>query len=377
MAPGKPAAVRKRFGPAVKILDRYVAREFLLSYVVALCVVLGLRLLLDLFVQFDEFVEARGPAGRPDALTVVLHVADFYWPKTFEYFRDFAGTIVVLAALFSLARLTRQNELTAVLASGVSLKRVVAPIVLLAVALNLLMALDQELVLPRLADKLVRGQDEAGRLRTLDVSLLPDRDQALLTGRFEPRTQTLANLWVILRNARGQATAVLTADQSRWDAAQGGWLLTEGRLRTLETGDLSGPRTTSFYPSELSPDYLWLQQNSAYKSLMSSSQLARVIQRQGRSGERDEAIAERLFRFTDPIINMVMLLLSLPLIVSRERRSTKTALALVALGAGGCLVATFTCKLLAGSDLTPFLAAALPIIVFTPLSVLALDMIKT
>jgi hypothetical protein len=84
---------------------------------------------------------------------------------------------------------------------------------------------------------------------------------------------------------------------------------------------------------------------------------------------------------------MVMLLLGLPLLVSREKRSTKTSILLTMLGAGGCFVATFACKLMIGEDIFGrfisnqyfeyALLAWLPIIVFMPLSVLALDSIKT
>jgi len=78
-----------------------------------------------------------------------------------------------------------------------------------------------------------------------------------------------------------------------------------------------------------------------------------------------------------------MLLLGLPMLVSREKRSTKTAMFFAFAGAGGCFIATFACKLLAGSgiyvgaDLKQLFLISLPVIVFLPLSVLALDGIKT
>ena len=38
---------------------------------------------------------------------------------------------------------------------------------------------------------------------------------------------------------------------------------------------------------------------------------------------------------------------------------------------------TFACKLLAGAAIPPFMAAMIPIVVFTPLAILTLDSIKT
>lgn len=390
-----------------KILDRYVAREFLISYIIALLVVLSLRIILDLFVQLDEFVEAKSDQAAPGALTALGYILDYYGPKTFEYFRDFSGMIILLAAVFSLARMTRQNELTAVLASGVSLKRVIAPIVLLGFVLNMLMVIDQEFILPRYADKLVRRHDEMNRLRSLSINLLPDKNNALLTANeFDPQEKSLRGVQIILR-AAGRATGVITASAAHWDESRQRWRLTEGQLLIMErtTESVSRDRLwkIDYYPSDipsvsadnsqsqpatlLSPDYLWLQRHKNFKTLMSGAELSNLMKLELKPAQRAETITEKHFRFTDPIINMVMLLLGLPLLVSRERRSTKTSILLTMLGAGGCFIATFACKLMIGEDIfggffgSPYFSYALlawvPIIVFMPLAVLALDSIKT
>ena len=375
------------FGP--NLLDRYVAREFLFSYIVALLVVLSLRILVDLFLEFDEFIESKAGQGAPGAITVLSYIIEYYGPKIFEFFRDFSGVIVILAAAFSLARMTRQNELTAMLASGVSLKRIIAPIVLLGFLLNLLLVVDQELILPRLADKLIRRSDEMGRggLRVLPIWLEPDRDDALVSAReFNPNTQILTEVIIITRR-QGRAVSKITAEKALWDDQRGLWRLENGRKISTESSGLSNlPQNITEYQSNLTPDFLWLQRNASYKSLMSSSDLTRLMQHL-KSGDLAEALSEKHFRFTDPIINMVMLLLGLPLLVSRERKSTKTTILLALLGTGGCFIATFACKLLIGEDIFFGLFAGgdfqfkilawLPIIVFLPLSVLALDSIKT
>lgn len=392
---------------APKILDRYVAREFLVSYIIALLVVLSLRIILDLFTQLDEFVEAKSDQGAPDVLTALGYMLNYYGPKTYEYFRDFSGMIILLAATFSLVRMTRQNELTAVLASGVSLKRVIAPIVLLGFLLNILMVLDQEFLLPRYADKLVRSHDEMDRMRVLRLELLPDNNDALLTAdEFDPQAKTLTNVQIILRRS-GRAIGIITASQANWDGSRQNWRLTDGRLLVIDRSEGSvepgRARAVYYYPlgardawgetpgwqtgTLLSPDYIWLQRHKNFKSLMSSSELAKLMKLEIKPAQQAETITEKHFRFTDPIINMVMLLLGLPLLVSREKRSTKTSILLTMLGAGGCFVATFACKLMIGEDIFGrffgnqyfeyALLAWMPIIVFLPLSVLALDSIKT
>ena len=369
------------FGWGPKILDRYIAREFLFSYIIALFVVLSLRILLDMLMQYDEFSESG---------SALLNIFDYYGPKTFEYFRDFSGTIIMLAAAFCLARLTRQNELIAVLASGTSLKRLIAPIVLIGFLLNLFMVCDQEFILPRYADTLTRRPDEMGRgnLKVTPLWLQLDRDDALLSAKeFNPNTQTLTGLTIITRQ-QSAATGRIVADFATWDDQKKSWILQNGQHFTNQTDTQQNAITAiTEYPSDLTPEYLWLQRNSNYKNLMSGSDLNQLLKRSQKPGELAETLSEKHFRFTDPIINMVMLLLGLPLFASREPKSSAAAFLLACLGAGGCLIATFACKLLIGQDLLSFILpnsdlqykiiAWLPIIIFTPLSILALDSIKT
>ncbi len=369
----------KKLNWATQILDRYVAGEFLFGYLVALGVVLGLRVMVDLFVQFDEFVEAKDNI-RPGLIQVVGYIAGYYGPKIFEYFRDFSGMIIMLAASFSLARMTRQNELTAILASGISLKRIVAPIVLMGFVLNLLMVADQELILPGLADKLTRSHDEVAERNVIkDIFVRDGRDNLLFAGRFDPDRLALRNVLIVLRR-QGNMIGRITADEATWNAANKSWQLSAGLFYNddFQQGGTGLAAPIESYPSELTPDYIWLQRHSNFKSLMSSHDLKQLVRkRQLKQIEQLEAIGETHFRLADPIINMVMLLLSLPMLVSRERRSTPTALGLAIAGAGGCFVVTFICKLLAGMAIPPFLAAMIPIVVFTPLAILTLDSIKT
>ena len=129
----------------MKILDKYVAKNFLTGYVIAFCALVGLRVIIDLFVNLDEFTENAADLG---AVVIINNIISYYALHTTLYFRDFAGMITVVAAVFSLGRMVRSNELVAVMASGTSLKRLIAPIIILSILLTALLVIDQELIIP-------------------------------------------------------------------------------------------------------------------------------------------------------------------------------------------------------------------------------------
>src|SRR3954467_3453450 len=135
----------------MKILDRYVLFSFIKNYLISFMVLIGLYVVLDMVFNFDELAEGRGQSagGMEALLSVAGSVADYYLHQSVLFFVQLSGIIPVVAAAFTLIRLSRFNELTAILAAGVPLLRVSAPIILCGVVLNLiLLPINQELVIP-------------------------------------------------------------------------------------------------------------------------------------------------------------------------------------------------------------------------------------
>ena len=96
----------------MKILDRYIAKSFLTGYLISFGVLIGLRVIIDLFVNLDEF------AGRSQVgiWGVAHNILTYYGLNMMLYFRDIAGVIIVVAAAFSLGKMVRCNELVAMIA---------------------------------------------------------------------------------------------------------------------------------------------------------------------------------------------------------------------------------------------------------------------
>jgi lipopolysaccharide export LptBFGC system permease protein LptF len=181
----------------MKILDKYVAKNFLTGYAIAFCVLLGLRVVIDVFVNLDQFTEHT----NLDVIQVITNIFNYYGLQSTLYFRDFAGMITVVAAAFSLGKMVRNNELIAIMASGVSLKRIIAPIIILAIALTGLLVIDQELLIPSISHKLVRRQDALPGVETYDVWFINDSSGSLICSmKFDTKTETLYEPVIILRS---------------------------------------------------------------------------------------------------------------------------------------------------------------------------------
>jgi lipopolysaccharide export system permease protein len=368
----------------MKILDRYIAKNFLIGYVIAFCVLIGLRIIIDLFVNLDEFTE------HADLTTVdvMKNILVFYALNCTLYFREFAGMITVVAASFSFGKMVRSNELIAIMASGVSLKRVIAPIVVLALLLTGVLVIDQEFVIPAIADKLVRSHDDIPGRESYNIKWLSDGNGSLIfSGRFDRADSTLYRPTIITRRKIHnsyiwEVTGRIDADSAVYDPENNGWDLINGRY--LKKGSVQGVIPRDFYASDIAPAEIPLRLKSEYKTLLSWSQLAGLVKQaqQGRIKDSRELYSQKHFRVTEPIINLVMLMVCLPILVCRDPKAMKSAVMKSFGVVGACFITTFVCKMIAPeAELSNFYQigfyAWLPIFVFLPIALIEFDSMKT
>ncbi len=365
----------------MKILDKYVIKNFLIGYVIAFCVLIGLRTIIDLFVNLDEFTEHTNLG----ALAVAGNILSFYCLHVTLYFRDFAGMITVVAAAFSLGKMVRSNELVAVMASGVSLKRVIAPIIILAVLLTGVLVVDQEFIIPSLSDKLVRGQDALPGQETYDLWFIGDGNGSLICSqKFDVKTSTLLNPTIITRRKKPdssilQVTGRITAEKATYNPQTRQWDLTEGRF--TEKGSVKAARPIAAYPSDITPKDIPVRRKSRHKSLLSWKMLRALALQGTKIRDVAQLSAQMQFHVTEPVINLVMLMVSLPVLVCRDPKSMKSATMISFATTGACFITTFICKIFATevvfNMMIPQLWAWLPIFIFLPIAFIELDSMKT
>lgn len=374
----------------MKTLDKYVAKNFLTGYLISFGVLIGLRITIDLFVNLDEFTEHMDLG----TLAVFRNILTFYGLNSFLYFRDFAGMITVVAAAFSLGKMVRSNELVAMMASGVSLKRVIGPIILIALLLTGVLVIDQEVIIPLLAEKLVRGQDAVPGQESYDVWFIGDSNGSLICSqRFDVGTSTLHKPTIITRRqVRAGVWSVagrISAEKAIYNSKTGKWELYSRNPATgnvvpygIFTGtDLSeGSETIASYSSDITAKDIPVLRKAEHKTLLSWRQLAALAEQGTKIKDRRQLYSQKHFRVTEPIVNFVMLLVCLPILVCRDPKAMKSAVMISFALVGICFVVTFICKMFA-PEVDSFyqigLWAWVPVFIFLPLAFIELDSMKT
>ena len=92
----------------MKIIDRYLLRQFAHVFVICFVSLTGLYVMLDAFSHLDDFMRYAETQG---SLLVVL--SEYYFYKSIGFFERLSGVISLIAAMFTVAWIQRHNELTA------------------------------------------------------------------------------------------------------------------------------------------------------------------------------------------------------------------------------------------------------------------------
>ncbi len=367
----------------MRILDRYIARNFLIGYAIAFAVLIGLRIIVDLFVNLDEFSEHFDLGTWP----VVRSILTFYGLNTTIYFRDLAGVVTVVAATFSIGRMVRDNELVAILASGVSAQRVVVPILGLALFFTGLWLVDQELVIPAFSNRLARGHGDVPGEEYYKAWFITDGNGSLICApRFHVKTSTFDKPVIVTRRPSERpgiwaVTGRITADKAVFNSETGSWDLVNGTFAGTMAGDAPQPLRSYTAPG-LVPKDVPVVCESEYKSLFSSRQLSILAARKMNIRDVAELYSQKHFRITEPLINLTMLMVSLPVLICRDPRAMKSAVIVSFALTTACFVTMFVCKTLSTEvilteKVMPALWAWLPVFVFLPVAFVELDTMRT
>jgi lipopolysaccharide export system permease protein len=288
-------------------VDRYIARDFLLVFVVVLLIIVTLLQSLDLMNEADAVLAAEG-AGAAQ----ILRYIGWRAPQLADRFGPFVG---LLAALITFARLAQSSEITALRAAGASRLRIIAPMMAVGGAIALTHFAFHELVVVEANARLERWRAQDYAVSSA-AEAQPIADIRLTDGRMILRAASMqrvgdddSGVWR-LENLRayepeGGAMSALHARVAVHDGA--GWRIEGGQAFDAETQRwrdaapdewADGPPPDQIVAAALDPDQADL------------AELARASR--AADGLRGAARLETalLHRFTAPAASILMPLLA-------------------------------------------------------------------
>jgi lipopolysaccharide export system permease protein len=180
----------------VRLLDRYVIRNFLQVYLYCIVGFISIWLIFDISDNISTFIDER---------IGLLVAARYYATQVPQVFIILLPVSLLLALLFTLGRMSRANEVVSMLTAGVSLPRVLLPLIgmgLLTVAAS--MALNYSLAPhAELARKALLSEARARPEAYIEAQIFRNRTDARtwFIQNFRHGGSTFSNVQVLQQDA--------------------------------------------------------------------------------------------------------------------------------------------------------------------------------
>ena len=347
----------------MKILDWYIIRKFLTAFFFTVMVLVSVICVIDFTEKNDEFIQHKLSFSK---------IIFGYYIYLFPYFANLLSPITVfIAVVFVTAQLAARTEIVAILASGVSFRRLLRPYAIGATVVGLVIFWFVGWLLP-IGNK-TRVQFE--RDYTKNPYHFKGRDVHYKIGPrayvYMESYDSKANIGFRFALETIDGTLLrrrLTADAITWDSTKRVWHLSQQLVRTFrgpqeETLLTIPPRDTTLnlFPKDFASTYRLAET----LTLPELNQLIRTKQERG-ADDTLLYLSDKYERYSYPFAIIILTLIGVILSARKSRAGVGGQIALgFVLAFVFIIFVIFSRNLAQVGQLSPMLAAWVPSLVFS------------
>jgi lipopolysaccharide export system permease protein len=370
------------------ILDRMVFFSFLRAYAICLISTLSLYIIVDLFTNIDDFI-AQGRTWT----AIVEHIVTYYGYRSIQYYDRLCEALALLAAMFTVAWMQRNNELLPLLSAGVPMHRVLRPVFAGALLVLTVGMLNQEFVIPRIGSILITDRDDPEGTHELIVQGCYDANGVHIEGtKGYRKNMTVKNFTCTLPATAKSRVALLTAESAYYvppkpDAVPGrdlagGWHLNNTVPTELPQDGMDPEMIRLIDPGHY---FVWVKdatfdsitQGQKTQAFASTTRMFELLHRTD-AGRLTNLAVNFHMRLSRGLIGFILVVIGLSIVLRDQTRHVLISSALCLGMCAGFFASIFACKFAGTGDfVSPALAAWLPAIIYGPLALALHDAIHT
>ncbi len=314
-----------------RLLDRYIIREFVLIFMVSMAGFLFVCMVGDIAERLNDFVDANAP------LKLIL----LFYANQVPYYLIFVlPASSLIATLFTLGQFSKHNELTAMLASGVSLGRAFRPIMIFMLGISAAAFAINETVVPEANrnKEEIRDYQITGRARPTPgvrrgVDYQGENGRRWVANLFRLEAGAFDKVRLIGFAGGPEKLRIdyrIDAESAHY-VTDGRWRFNDGTVRYFQGGGRKETvvRFEQMVLTSLDERPADFVVETRDPQQMTFSELRAEIGRLARNGLRTaRAETELWFKTSLPAANFIIVLFGAPLAVTRRRMGPGVGIAL-------------------------------------------------
>jgi lipopolysaccharide export system permease protein len=199
----------------MKIIDKYMVKGFLGPFIWCLLLFIVMAVIIDVFSFIDDIVKFKIP------ITSIIAFYVYYIPTIFIQVTPMAA---LLSTIYVLSNLNKNNEIIAMKSSGISLWRVLAPILLIGVLISIATFIVNDRVIPissKVANYIRREelekQKKLGEQKVIDsVAVYGSGNRLLFARSYDTQKRMLSDIIMHEQDKKENLVSKITAQNAQW-----------------------------------------------------------------------------------------------------------------------------------------------------------------
>lgn len=350
----------------IGILDRYIIKKFIGTFFVALMLIILIVIIFDVSEKIDDFVEKEAP------LRAII--VDYYLNFIPYFMNMFSPLFTFITVIFFTSKLAANSEIVAILAGGVSFKRLMYPyflsaliIFIFSLSLNLFVIPDANRHRLDFENTYIH-EKYVNTKRDMHYQVSPGT--YLYVESFSTFNNT-AYRFSLERIEKNEMASKLTAESARWDSTKAVWHLKNYIRKDYSTGveivDIGRELDTAI---AITVDIFYFRDDSM--EAFDRKTLAEFIETQKMRGDAmvKYSLMERNNRLALPFSAFILTLMGVSLSSKKRRGGIGLNLGVgIALSFSYILFMRFSQMFVITDTLPPFVAVWLPNVLFAVIAV--------
>ena len=299
----------------VKKLDWYIFKKFMLTFIIALVLIIGIVIVFDISEKIDKFVQNQAPLKSI--------IVDYYLNFIPFFINMYSAMFVFISVIFFTSRMAANSEIIAILSGGVSFHRMMVPYIVASVLIALVSLGLNLYVIPRSNQERLLFEreyvkDKRTAVRNVHYQIAPG--EFVYVESFSTWNNT-AYRFTLESIENNQIVSKLSAETAVWDSLSGSWKLNKYFIRDYTTGMSDRVRSGSQKDTVIALTVDDFYRNAQTVQTLPYDELQTLIKTQEMRGDSNIMYAqiEKHNRWAMPFSCIILTLIGVAL-SSRKRR---------------------------------------------------------
>lgn len=236
----------------MKKLDLYIIKKFLGTFFFSIALIISISIVFDFSENVDEFIEKSAPTKA---------IIFDYYLNFIPYFANlFSPLFIFISVIFFTSKMASNTEIVAILASGISFKRMLLPYLWGALFIGSMSFYLNNFLIPKSNVKMLEFKykyiKNAFKNKDKNIHLQLNENNFAYIGSYAAPTNVGIKFTLEQFNKKGELNYKLISDFIRWDTTKKVWTIQNYYERTIQGTNeiikqgLSKDTTLNMFPYE-------------------------------------------------------------------------------------------------------------------------------